>query len=390
MDGVDADAAHALAKAHASEDFVKRVDAIERLDGRGLKCTIDGVLGSGARIDDVLAPRNVHMSGRQGNDEGAQSGKPYTGRDGPVFEENKAAAIGQVTNATHRPPVHVDLDLDAAAVWTVNVRDRVAIRPALGLCVPAVKAEVNGLIVADERLIVHRNDGAVTRLLDVFMPASVHDLVALRGDGLKALILQLEALIDCGLTMFGFRHPVLLLDEPFAVEPVSVTLRPGFLLLDGKLLVQDRLPLLSLLRLLDLLLWLEVLLFQRLLLLEMLLLQGLLLLLLDLLLRLEVLLFQRLLLLKMLLLQGLLLLLLDLLLRLEVLLLLRIVLLWRLGALGVMRLRLLWLLSVGLGLLRLALPVLLLLQPLFALFFLLLRRLRLGEDDLRFRGARYP
>ena len=63
-----------------------------------------------------------------------------------------------------------------------------------------------------------------------------------------------------------------------------------------------------------------------------------------------------------------------------------------LSALGIVRL-LLRLLSVRLLLLlRLALSVLLLLQLLLALFLLLLgrKRLSLGEDDLRFRCARYP
>ncbi len=100
---------------------------------------------------------------------------------------------------------------------------------------------------------------------------------------------------------------------------------------------------------------------------------------------------------------------LSLLLLLQPLLLLRIELLRRLPALGVTRLlpmltirlllplpilgrqpaleiaRLLRLLAVWL--LLLPLPMLLL-QPLFSLFFLLLWRLRLGEYDLRFRGAR--
>lgn len=96
------------------------------------------------------------MSRRQRDNEGAKGGKPYPGCNGSILEENKPPAIGQIADAADRPAVHIDLDLDAAAVRAVNVRDHVAIRTALRLCVSSVKTEVRGLIVADEGLIVHR------------------------------------------------------------------------------------------------------------------------------------------------------------------------------------------------------------------------------------------
>ncbi len=437
MDGVDADAAHALAKAHARKDFVKRVDAIERFDGRGLKGAIDVVLGSAACIDDVLRTRDFHMRWRQGDNEAAKGSEPDPGHDRPVFEENKPPSVREIADPAERTAVHVNLDLYAAAVGTVDVRDHGAVRPALRLRVSAVKAEVHGFVVPDVCLIVHLEDGPIAGLLDVLMAAGIYHLAALRGDGLKALVLQSEAFIDCALAVFGLFRPPLLLDEPFAVKPMSVTLRSRFLLFGGKFPVHGRLLLVSLLllrrRLLALklklllrvaLLPLELvkprllvpkasvflgfalsfLLFQKLLLmlsrplllkrlflglrlrvllLERLLLLEVLLLLLGLLRLLKVLLLKRLLLLEMLLLfQSLLLLLLGLLLLEALLLLLRIGLLRRLCPLGVVGLLLLLALTV--------LLLLLLLQPPFAFFFLLLRRLRLGEDDLLFGSARCP
>ena len=120
---------------------------------------------------------------------------------------------GRIADSAKRTAVHVNLDLYAAAVGTVDVRDHVAVRPALRLRVSAVKAEVHGFVVPDERLIVHLEDGPIAGLLDVLMAAGIHHLAALRGNGLKALVLQSEAFIDCALAVFGFCHPVLLLDE---------------------------------------------------------------------------------------------------------------------------------------------------------------------------------
>ena len=62
------------------------------------------------------------------------------------------------------------------------------------------------------RLIVHREDGAIAGLLDVLMPAGIHDLAALRSDFAKTLVLQPETLVDRGLAVLGFPHPALLLD----------------------------------------------------------------------------------------------------------------------------------------------------------------------------------
>ena len=71
------------------------------------------------------------------------------------------------------------------------------------------------------------------------MAARINHLATLRGDLAKALVLQLEALIDRSLAALRFRHPPLLLDEPFAVLVVSITLRSCFLVADGKLAMHD-------------------------------------------------------------------------------------------------------------------------------------------------------
>ena len=138
VDGVDADAPHALAQADTRKHFVKRVGAIERLHRRRLKRSINVVLRSAAGVDDVLVARDFHMGGWQCNHEGAKSGKPYPGCDGSIFKQNKSPPIRQVADAAHRPAVQVDLDLDAAAVRAIDVRDHVAVRPALRLRISAV------------------------------------------------------------------------------------------------------------------------------------------------------------------------------------------------------------------------------------------------------------
>ena len=71
------------------------------------------------------------------------------------------------------------------------------------------------------------------------MAARIHDFPALRSDHAKALVLQPQALIDRGLAALGFPHPPLLLDQPFAIHPMGLTLRFGFLLLDRKFTAQD-------------------------------------------------------------------------------------------------------------------------------------------------------
>ena len=119
------------------------------------------------------------MSRRQSDNEGAKSSKTYPGRDGPVFEENKPPPIGQVADAANGPPISVDLNLDAAPVRTIDGGDCVPVRPTQGLCIAAIEPEVNSLIVPDERLVVHRDDGAVARFLDVFVTASIDDFAAL-------------------------------------------------------------------------------------------------------------------------------------------------------------------------------------------------------------------
>jgi hypothetical protein len=79
------------------------------------------------------------------------------------------------------------------------------------------------------------------------MAASINHLAALRGDLTEALVLKPEALIDRSLAALRFRHPPLLLDQPVAVRPVSLTLRSCFLVFDGKLAVQDDLLFMGLL-----------------------------------------------------------------------------------------------------------------------------------------------
>ena len=78
------------------------------------------------------------MRRRQSDNEGTKSGKPYPRRDGPILEQNEPPPVGEVADAAKRTAVHVDLNLDAAAVRAIDVRDHVAIRPALRLRVSAV------------------------------------------------------------------------------------------------------------------------------------------------------------------------------------------------------------------------------------------------------------
>jgi hypothetical protein len=79
------------------------------------------------------------------------------------------------------------------------------------------------------------------------MAARIHDFPALRSDHAKALVLQPQSLVDRSLTALGFRHPPLLFDQPFAISPMGLTLRFGFLLLDRKFAAQDATLLLGLL-----------------------------------------------------------------------------------------------------------------------------------------------
>ncbi len=391
VDGIDADAPHTLAKAHARKNFIERVDAIKRLDGRRLERAVDVVFRSDARIDDIFFPRNVDVRRRQRNDQGAQRYQSYASSNRPVFEQHEPAAVGEDANAPHRTAVSIDLDFKARTVRTDDVRDCISVRRALGLRGPAVETEALSLVMPDERLIVRLEDSPVAGLLDDLVSAWVYDFVPLRADDAKTLILQPQALIDCGLAVLVRGHLPLLCDQPIPVEPMGFTLGLSFLLLGGEFMVKRGLLLVGLLLLKGrLLLFLVQLLLGMLLLLlqlvhlgllvaQPLILKGL---------PVSVLLLQQLLLLSFLKLKRFFALLLCLFL---LLLLLRLLLLLQaLLILDVVLLMLLVLTMLGLAvllLLLLLLPVLLLLQlPFPLLFFFLLRRL-LHKNDLRFGSA---